>query len=863
MSLLTSALKSFDLNKVMRNFFIGPEEDRNAPSPVVGHPSQMEGMASLSQWLPYDQYESSTGLYFNLDSIGLLFEVTPQTGADEQMEERLKTLLNPLPADTCLQWMLFGGPMSHERLEMYLDHRRVASDQQENNPLFLKLAEKRIAYFRNSKGRGLFEGDHFAIRDFRLILSITRAGTQDDHDTIEEMVDLLESLKSALYSAALPAKSMTPSDFLTFMKPILDPRILFNRTERDEVRYDPGQSLRDQMGSIGMPVGVTSKSMIWGAEDDVDGEEQVSARVFTVRSYPQTKRLWEMAEIIGALYDDTLQYPCPFLITQGVQIQNRASNEEGIKIKGGRAQMNAESKMAKFQTELKDINQDFQHMQTHINNGGQQVLMYHNLVLFAPTKKIRRYEATVDNIWTNQRFKIVRADAITAPMFVASLPMALTPKVAKSLVRPAKVMTRKTDQNAINCAPVLGEWNGSGDPVLLYFGKRGTPTFLDFYSNTTGNYNFAMTGVSGAGKSVHMNEIVCAYRSMNAIGRIVDIGRSYENLVKMLGGTFLEFKRAAMPCLNPFTWIGADSEFSFQDEMRILKPMYARMASPTVALSSFQLALLESAITEVWEDYGNRAEVDLVAKKLFSVKNENGGNERQAYELATQLFPFTRAGQFGRVFNGAANVRLDGDLVALELEELSGVPDLQRVVMFAITSLVTYDMYQRPRSLKKLFVLDEGWQVLGKDEDSAGFLEEGFRRARKYEGIFGVGTQGIQDYFNSPAGLACYSNADWKLYGRQDNDVLEKLAQDKTINFEPAVMRMIKQLRKVDGKYSEWLITSPEGKSVVKCVLDPFFLTMASTKGPIHQRVQHYIQDQGMSQFEAISRVVKEQGYDV
>ncbi|MDF6860999.1 type IV secretion system protein TraC, partial [Escherichia coli] len=128
--------------------------------------------------------------------------------------------------------------------------------------------------------------------------------------------------------------------------------------------------------------------------------------------------------------------------------------------------------------------------------------------------------------------------------------------------------------------------------VMMFFGRRGTPTFLDFYSNQQGNYNVFVAGVSGSGKSVTMNEVVSAYRGIGARVWVIDVGRSYQNLIRLQKGTFLEFTPSTKLCINPFTWVGTDDELDFKAEMRMLKPMIGRMASPNAPLTEFQYALI-------------------------------------------------------------------------------------------------------------------------------------------------------------------------------------------------------------------------------------------------------------------------------
>ncbi len=82
--------------------------------------------------------------------------------------------------------------------------------------------------------------------------------------------------------------------------------------------------------------------------------------------------------------------------------------------------------------------------------------------------------------------------------------------------------------------PILSEWQGFGKPVIMVFGRRGTPCFFDLFSNKQGNYNFYICGTSGAGKSVFSLEILAAYKSLGFKIYIIDVGRSFKNFVALV-----------------------------------------------------------------------------------------------------------------------------------------------------------------------------------------------------------------------------------------------------------------------------------------------------------------------------------------
>lgn len=850
------------LTKLWRENVLGNTPDTGKQPAPVNAANDITSLYGLHSILRYDQYDGETGLFYNDNSVSFCFEVIAQTGADAEMTSRLNTLLTPIPPYYGIQWCLFGSSILDEEFQAYLDQRHIAVAHGTTLPFFEELAQRRVNFTQRAPGHSLWPNENYMVKNIRLLFSITKAGSFRDNKLINDMTELRETLRASLRTASLPAYPIDANGLIQFIWPILNPDSMFSGAPFPALVYDDGKSIKDQVTHFGQHVRVNANEILWGMPptDTEQEDTRIAARGFGILQYPQKKELWEMANIIGAFFDEGLQYPCPFLICGGIFTLDPDVVDTKAMFKGIRTKRNAKSKMAEFQPELIMQAQDWDIVLHQLNNGGSMCELYHTLVLFSPKKTINRAAQIAMTLWRSEGFHICELQLLHLATLYASLPMTLTESVRDDLKK-MRVMSTKTTVNAMDMSPVISEWKGAGDPVMLFFGRRGSPTFLDFYSNQQGNYNVFVAGVSGSGKSVLMNEIVSSYRAIGARVWVIDVGRSYQNLIALQKGTFIEFTPNSDLCINPFSWIGLDGEIDFHEEMKLLKPMIGRMASPNAPLNEFQYALITEAILAVWEQYGNDANPTRISEYLLTkIKNENGTTERVAHELAKQLHPFTEHGIYGRFFNGQANLSFDGDMIGLELEELKSTPDLRRVVLFVLTSRIANDMYLS-RDRKKLCLIDEAWQLLGQDKETAEFIEEGYRRARKYNGIFCVGTQGIEDAYKNDASQAAYNNADWKILLRQDQKNLAKLIDDGVVSFSPAIKRMLMSLRTESGRFSEMLISSPNGDAVVRHIPDPFSLLMASTNAKDFNACQQLLK-QGYSTMQALTMMLQERGYD-
>ena len=87
-----------------------------------------------------------------------------------------------------------------------------------------------------------------------------------------------------------------------------------------------------------------------------------------------------------------------------------------------------------------------------------------------------------------------------------------------------------------------------------------------------------MTGKSGSGKSVLMQELVTGLIGAGGEAVVIDDGRSFQHTAEALGGAFIAFGKDPA-CLNPFAMIDAEHR-------QPMTATTARSASPCWRASS-------------------------------------------------------------------------------------------------------------------------------------------------------------------------------------------------------------------------------------------------------------------------------------
>lgn len=827
--------------------------------PPSAGPLPRNDAASFSHWLPYRAWLEDRQVFVNRDALGFCLELRPQSGADEEMSRILTSLYEAAPAGTGIQFHLLASPDIRGTLGAYADLRVPDEFMPELNErgrlgrhtnIHRTLARRRVGHYLRGARQSLLPNQSYLFRRFRLVASVCLPGSPENLGRIDELLLLRDGMRATLHAAGFPSRLWTAGDLINWVSALLDP----HRQAGDglPLTYDAGRELRDQVLDpatmlVIRPGGITLANPVAKAQE---------MRLLSVRSFPPRFALWNMGSLIGDLYQATLQYPCPFMITLGVHVLDAEATRNWAYLKAARATTNATSYMARFLPDMQERKADWDIVLKALDDGQQLVDLQHQVALFAAPEAMARAEQAARSIFRARGFELSRDTMMMAQGLIGSLPMTLSPPFHGDLSRMKRVST-KTSANAVHLAPLVAEWQGTGTPVLMLGGRRGQLMPLDVYDNPAGNYNVAIAGTSGSGKSLLLNEIAMSYLGTGARVWIIDVGRSYEKACRNVGGSFIEFTESAGISLNPFSFVE-----DIDEDMELLQPLLAQMVSPREALDGFRYSTLGAAIKKVWKAKGRAMTITdihalLATGRLDDDANAEAEGDRRLKDLAAMLAPYAREGTYGKYFDREASIDFSSDFIVLELEELKAKKDLQTVVLLIVMYRITREMYFT-RDRKKIVIIDEAWDLLSGGA-TAEFIEAGYRRARKYKGAFMSATQGVDDYYRNPAAKAALDNSDWMFLLRQKPESIEMMDKLGQLTMDDAMKRLLQSLRTEHGAYSEVFIHSPAGNGVGRLIVDPYSLLLFSSRAEDFSAINAK-RAEGLSVSQAIDAVLTERG---
>ena len=794
---------------------------------------------AYSDYLPLVAWEPGEEAFLCIDDgWAYAWELIPSAYMFAHVQQALQGLLNiAFPEGTVLQLHGFADPLIDDALDAFLDMKTRP------DPLIQASARRTADYLRaGTDGLDALHG--IPIRDFRLLLSVKTR--------VQLGTDLRRQVEEQLSKLAI--RRMEPEELISF----------YRRVFNGLFASAPGVFAD---GSDGQPVPPIRKQIIDAGPDLLfEGPEvylgnQV-ARCLTPRAPARRVTAERANRLLGGMRgaaEDSDQIGGPFLFTLNILFDH--SQFEIHK----RAQiLSAQKAAGSFAVEVGKQIEEIGWVLDEASSS-RFISVIPIVWVFGRTRaQAREMAARAKRLWESEPLPwMMQEESYLNPiLFPMALPFGLYPE--KRTLRMLERDFRMPVKAAVLLAPVQTDFRGGGRPALLYTGRKGQLVTLDLFDPRINNYNFIVSAESGAGKSFLLNNLCQQYFAQGALIRIIDIGGSYRKLCTLCSGRYIDVGEERL-VLNPFDMGFALDGEDKQSAISMAVAIVAEMANAATrkGVSTSEWNLLKSAVQWTIDEGHAEEGIDSVRAWLGAYPEFAASDLDRvehlvptARELAFNLRDFGSEGAYGHFFNGPSTFDISRDeFVVLELERLKAMPDLFNVVVMVVVNAVTQELYLSARDRPRFVLCDEAAQFMTRTEGQdlsrlAEAFGQGYRRARKYQGSFGVVLQSMNDLLLfGGTGQVILENAATRFL-LQGSTYGQAIA-NKILDYSPFVLELLKSVRNSKPHYSEVFIDSPLGLGIARLVVDPFSYWI-NTSAPDEVAAFEALIRGGMSPLEAV-----------
>ncbi|GJL52940.1 MAG: conjugal transfer protein TraC [Nitrospirales bacterium] len=794
----------------------------------------------LSEWLPYRAYDPDKQVFLLGDGrVGCLWVCAPVLGLSEDMIQKLVNLMElSLPPQTTVQVSFHANDVIEPILDQYVRLRQKSGT---DSPFFT-LAQRTRDFYLEARETYLVEDSHVRPRNCHVYIAVTMplADGLPGGITFEESLEKLIGMERSLESVGLAVNRVDADGLLRLLHLVLNP----GHTWDDRpVKYDPSSWINEQA--------IRLDTVCQPEQNHILLDNWV-VKSLSVQQFPETWSGSRNHELIGSLTKIMDQVTCPFWVTLNLVFLDPVKTHNRLTQKHVMLTRQASHRLMGLIPMLAKKKGNFDLMADLLANGRQPIGVYYHLLLYAPTvEECEKHSHHVQALYRSFEWLLQEDHFVGLHLLLHSMPMALPaePKYLREKLR--RLKTTHTEA-AGHLVPIVGDWKGWGQPVVLFTSRTGQMMTLDLFANPSGNFSVAVVGKPGAGKSFFLNTLLTSYLGIGARAWVIDAGRSYEKLCEHLGGQYIDFKKEHKHLgLNPFQAISSEPDM---EEKGLLEGVFIQMIAPQGGLSDLQRSWLQEALDRVVKEEGTDGTPTSVAKIL---SDSTDSRER---DLGKMLYPFTKDGVYGPLCNGQHTIKFDNPFVVMELDGFDNALPLRSVILTQLILKIQSAAFSEEEvNRRKILAMDESWDLLGQGGNVASFYYKSSRRLRKRSGAVVTVTQGLNDYYEymGAAGPAILENSDFLMLLEQKPESLASLRKHGRLVLSEYEHKLVGSVHRSGSEYSEAYLITPVGRGVVRVVEDPVKRYLHTTHADELARIATW-KAKGLTTLQACERCVEE-----
>ncbi|MDP3268086.1 MAG: type IV secretion system protein TraC [Legionella sp.] len=795
--------------------------------------------------LPYQYFDEGSQLFFNEYNAGLIYRIIPLTGANEQIAEQLDTLLqSKVSHDFTLQIIC----IKHNQVGHEIDSFTRQFEKSEFKNLSL-LGDNLKAFYQHAAIHGFKTNTTSSPRltNTECFIVIDKVNKESESDLKACFGQFRVSFEASLTAAKIGYKRGDPTDFLQLLQFYL--ANCPDSVVPNLISYDKTKLLKEQALSHDFDVTIEMDGVLIRGVNEQGRPYDTAVSVLTIDRLPGEFHLWENINNTSNIFHPDKSIPCNHIVsvTYLVEEQGKAQSRANRKTRDLDKKSKSDYALNVAGTETqarvwRTFRDDLSAQKT------RSVKMLYNVVLFSrPHEKERDVEAARTAFAFNG-IKLAQCKRMQWPYFLVSMPFFFTGNLVKDFSLPT-MMWPISSWNATQYMPLLADWAGVGRGILLPT-LRDQFACIDPFSGVFGtNFNMAVTGTSGGGKSFFIQMLMLNVLFNGGDIFIIDVGGSYKKLCEALGGTYLQYSNLAM---NPFTHVT-----DILREIDDLIALFELFTCPTSGATDDDRGTLREAILRAFDAYQNKTLIDNVSHELLALYEADRETYPTARILSKNLQRYWSDAEHGKAFNEPSQLSPHARIIVVDLKEIEDNKSIRAPVLLSVMSQFQRRIFNSDRDKQKMCIIDEAWSFFTGDAIAANFITKGFRTGRRHKASFVTVTQGIEDYFEFSEARAAWENSALKLiFLQEESPLLEH--QKKHDTFSDYEMSILKSFPKAkEAGFSQVLLRANGISSFHRLFVDPFTRVLLSSDGDDYQAVQNYV-IRGVAFLDAVFLVAQE-----
>ncbi|HHQ4545262.1 TPA: type IV secretion system protein TraC [Aeromonas veronii] len=786
----------------------------------------------VSSVLPYRFYDAESGLYVNKGSVGFMLEANPLVGANEHIVQVLNDLVkSKLPRQVPISFHLVSTKVIGQQIdEGIADFSWKGKHAERFNRIsraFYHLAAK--DQFKSPTNLPL------TLRDYRVYISYCMKSKKLDKTAITELSHLLKVVRASLDSAKISTVAVDQHDFVNLIRLIANHRPeQLMATPKPAGIYD---ELNYQCIDRSTSLQVKPDYLLLTLDSPNGGKTHTRIMNFMLEENPDLFMLWQGGDNISNLLSPDLSIASPFVLTMTLEAEEQVQCQNEATRKFFDLDKKANSPYGKVFPSVGKQAQEWGQLRERLNgNASCLVRYYFNITAFCPDDADAALvcEQQIVNTFKKNGLNLSSPVYMQMRNYLAMFPFCAGEGLWDDLK--ASGATRRCESTqVVNLLPIVAD-NRLCAKGLLAPSYRNQLAFLDIFDTGLGNtnYNMAVSGTSGAGKTGLVQPILRSVLDSGGLVWVFDMGDGYKSFCENMGGVYLDGSTLQF---NPFANI---SDINASGER--IRDQLAVLASPNGNLDEVHEDLLLRAVMAAWHTNQHSARIDDVVSFLQSERDDpryanSASITARIDEIIELLGKYCTTGIYGSYFNSdTPSLTDDARMVVLELGGLQDKPALLAAVMFSLIIYIEDKMYRTSRSQKKVCAIDEGWKLLNfKNEKVGSFIETGYRTVRRHTGSFITISQNIKDFdadSASSAAKAAWGNSAYKAVLKQDTSEFKIYNQNRPNQFSELERLVISRFG--DAKlqwFSSFMLRINDTSSFHRLFVDPLSRAMFSSNG--------------------------------